>query len=127
MEQRRGCSLGLVPVPLLRPLCAAFTIWAVVLTGLSIDAQERKPPVAGDPGTSLSEASTGEAIYRAACVTCHGPDGKGSSRTIVGFDTPLPDFTDCGFATAEADVDWHAVVHEGGRIRREASDHTAWL
>jgi mono/diheme cytochrome c family protein len=117
VEQRRGCSLGLVRVPLLRPLCAAFTIWAVVLTGLSLDAQERKPPVAGDPGTSLSAASTGEAIYRAACVTCHGPDGKGSSRTIVGFDTPLPDFTDCGFATAEADVDWHAVVHEGGRIR----------
>ena len=44
-------------------------------------------------------------------------DGKGSPRTTVGFDTPLPDFTDCAFATAEADVDWHAVVHEGGRIR----------
>jgi hypothetical protein len=65
----------------------------------------------------LSDASTGEAIYRAACVTCHGPDGKGSPRSTVGFDTPLPDFTDCAFATAEADVDWHAVVHEGGRIR----------
>jgi mono/diheme cytochrome c family protein len=65
----------------------------------------------------LSDASSGEAIYRAACVTCHGPDGKGSSRTTVGFDIPLPDFTDCAFATAEADVDWHAVVHEGGRIR----------
>lgn len=35
----------------------------------------------------------------------------------MGFDTPLPDFTDCAFATAEADIDWIAVVHEGGRIR----------
>ena len=30
---------------------------------------------------------------------------------------PLPDFTDCAFATAEPDPDWHAVVHEGGPIR----------
>ena len=61
--------------------------------------------------------ATGQEIYKAACITCHGPDGKGSPRTVVGFDTQLPDFTDCAFATAEADVDWHAVVHEGGRIR----------
>ena len=104
-------------VPVSRFLSAALTIWAVLLTGLSIDAQERLPPAAGGSAAPLSGASTGEAIYRAACVTCHGPDGKGSARTIVGFDIPLPDFTDCAFATAEADVDWHAVVHEGGRIR----------
>ena len=30
---------------------------------------------------------------------------------------PLPDFSDCGFATAEPDQDWYAVVHEGGPIR----------
>jgi mono/diheme cytochrome c family protein len=62
-------------------------------------------------------ATSGEEIYRAACITCHGPDGTGSPRTIVGFETALPDFTDCAFATAEADIDWHAVVRNGGRIR----------
>lgn len=117
MEQRRRSCLGLVRVPVSRLLCAALTAWAVSVTGLSIDAQEPRPEVAGGSGTSVSDASTGEALYRSACVTCHGPDGKGSSRTIVGFDTPLPDFTDCAFATAEADADWHAVVHEGGPIR----------
>jgi mono/diheme cytochrome c family protein len=106
-----------VRVPVSRLLRAAFTVWPVLFTGLSIGAQAQKPSVGRVSGTSVSDALTGEAIYRAACVTCHGPDGKGSSRTIVGFDTPLPDFTDCGFATAEADVDWHAVVHDGGRIR----------
>lgn len=100
-----------------RLLSAGFTVWAFLLTGLSIEAQQREPSLVAVPGTSLSDASTGESIYRAACVTCHAADGKGSPRTTVGFDTPLPDFTDCAFATAEADVDWHAVVHEGGRIR----------
>ena len=60
---------------------------------------------------------TPENLYRAACITCHGPDGTGAPRSIVGFDAPLPDFTDCAFATAEADVDWFSVVHEGGPVR----------
>ena len=55
--------------------------------------------------------------YRAACATCHGPDGRGSAKSVVGFDVPLPDFSDCAFATAEPDPDWEAVVHEGGPIR----------
>lgn len=60
---------------------------------------------------------TGQDVYRAACLTCHGPDGRGSARSVVGFDVPLPDFSDCAFATAEPDPDWTAVVHEGGPIR----------
>jgi mono/diheme cytochrome c family protein len=60
---------------------------------------------------------SGEALYAAACVACHGPDGRGQAASIVGFETPLPDFTDCGFTTPEADIDWSAVVHLGGRAR----------
>jgi len=60
---------------------------------------------------------TGAEIYRSACITCHGPDGTGSPRSVVGFDVAFPDFTDCAFATAEHDQDWETVVHEGGPIR----------
>jgi mono/diheme cytochrome c family protein len=60
---------------------------------------------------------SGADIYRSACETCHGPDGKGSPLATVGFTAPLPDFTDCAFATTEPDPDWQAVVHEGGPIR----------
>lgn len=56
-------------------------------------------------------------LYQAACAACHGADGKGQARAVVGFDTPLPDFTDCAFTTPEADLDWSSVIHEGGRIR----------
>lgn len=67
--------------------------------------------------SALPEHPTGEQIYRAACATCHGPDGKGSPLPTVGFEIGLPDFTDCAFATAEPDPDWHAVVNRGGPIR----------
>ena len=71
--------------------------------------------------TSDRSGMTGEQLYRTACASCHGPDGKGQPKAVVGFDTPLPDFTDCKFTTPEADLDWSSVVHMGGRIR--ALDH----
>jgi hypothetical protein len=59
----------------------------------------------------------GPQLYRAACAACHGPDGRGQPRSLVGFETPLPDFTDCSFSTPEPDADWMAIVHQGGPVR----------
>lgn len=67
--------------------------------------------------TATESQKSGAALYRAACAACHGPDGKGAPRATVGFDVPLPDFTDCRFATPEADADWLAIAHEGGPVR----------
>ena len=67
--------------------------------------------------TAIESQQSGEAIYRAACPSCHGPDGRGAPRTTVGFETRLPDFTDCSFSTPEADADWFAIVHDGGPAR----------
>lgn len=67
--------------------------------------------------TSAFETKDGQELYRAGCAACHGPDGRGNPRSIVGFDTPLPDFSDCAFATPEPDSDWMAIVHEGGPAR----------
>ena len=77
---------------------------------------------AGEPLQATSQPDpaarrSGEQIYRAACAACHGPDGKGHPPSRVGFDTPLPDFTDCAFATPEAEADWFAIVHHGGPVR----------
>ena len=100
---------------------SAFAIARVglmmVLGAVAVHAQEGGRPEVAAPATSAPSRANRAEIYRAACATCHAPDGKGSPRATVGFDVALPDFTDCAFATAEADVDWHAVVHEGGRIR----------
>jgi mono/diheme cytochrome c family protein len=61
--------------------------------------------------------SKGAAIYAAACAACHGPDGRGMAQELVGFDTPLPDFTDCSFASPETTADWTTIVHDGGPAR----------
>jgi mono/diheme cytochrome c family protein len=73
-------------------------------------------------GTSASAQSiamldTGESVYRAACATCHAADGRGAPLEVVGFDTPLPDFTDCSFSSREPEADWVGIGHDGGPVR----------
>ena len=93
---------------LLRIACLTW-IGAVALSA-GVRAQSA-PPAADTPVRS------GGDLYRAACAACHALDGTGAPRSIVGFETPLPDFTDCAFATVEPDADWLAVVHDGGPVR----------
>jgi mono/diheme cytochrome c family protein len=90
------------------------TLGIVALATAMLHGQQSAPAVSSPvvpPGAS------GEEIYRAACVTCHGGDGTGAPGDLVGFTQELPDFTDCTFATPEPSADWAAVVHEGGPIR----------
>ena len=60
--------------------------------------------VVARPGSSQLQLDTGEKIYKAGCVSCHGPDGKGQSQNLAGFERPstFPDFTDCPTSTPEA-------------------------
>lgn len=69
-----------------------------------------------EPGQT-PDLSTPEAVYTAACAACHAVDGRGSPRERVGFETDLPDFSDCSFATREPDGDWFAIAHQGGPVR----------
>jgi mono/diheme cytochrome c family protein len=92
-------------------------LWIIVLVAGCSAVQAQQPSAPSSPATQRLGAPTGADVYRAACATCHASDGKGSPRTVVGFEVPLPDFSDCSFATAEPDPDWFAVVHEGGPVR----------
>ncbi len=69
---------------------------------------------------------TGKELYRNACATCHGADGRGAPAALLGFSIPLPDFTDCNFATREPDADWLAVAHQGGPVRGFAREMPAF-
>ncbi len=83
--------------------------WSCVLAATFVVCSE--PVFANAPG------QTGAELYQSGCAACHGLDGAGTARSTVGFETPLPDFTDCRFTTSEADVEWGAVVHLGGPAR----------
>jgi mono/diheme cytochrome c family protein len=66
---------------------------------------------------SSAEKPEGSRLFDADCAACHASDGRGRSSAEVGFDLPLPNFTDCRFATAEPDSDWSAIIHRGGPQR----------
>jgi mono/diheme cytochrome c family protein len=67
--------------------------------------------------STQTEGAAGGDLYRTACAACHGGDGRGAAPNLLGFDTPVPDFTDCSFSTVEPDADWLAVSHDGGPAR----------
>ncbi|MCF7957594.1 MAG: transporter [Phycisphaerae bacterium] len=56
-------------------------------------------------------------LYTISCASCHGANGRGASPGMVGFDVPLPDFTDCNFVTREPAADWIMIAREGGPAR----------
>ncbi len=68
----------------------------------------------------------GAELYEIGCAKCHGSDGRGVDLSLVGFTTPLPDFTDCRFASREASDDWIAITHLGGQARGFASTMPAY-
>src|SRR5690349_4225294 len=92
------------------PQCGAqdvvrFSHLATALTALHVSA------------VAFAQAPAPRAVFTAACAACHGDDGRGRSSSELGFDTPLPDFTDCDFAARETNADWHTIVHRGGPVR----------
>ena len=101
----------------LASIAAAGIVYACAAGAITLHAAQD----ATTPPTSLANAlppdADGEYIFRNNCATCHGPDGKGSPQSVIGFEAPLPDFTDCPTNTVEPFGDWNSVVHRGGPIR----------
>src|SRR5215831_3688531 len=73
---------------------------------------------AAQTGSTLN-LQTGKQIFEAGCVSCHGRDGKGQARSLTGFEPPasFPDFSDCPTSTPEPDVQWRAMITNGGSAR----------
>ena len=74
------------------PACAL--LFACIAGARSIQAAQAAQPQDTSLTSALPEGYTGKDIFTLACATCHGPDGKGSAQSVVGFDVGLPDFTD---------------------------------
>jgi len=87
------------------------TVLLAILVGVS------PAPASATQDQVSTLTATPEQLYQLACASCHGPDGRGTPQGGVSFDMPLPDFTDCSFASREPDSDWLAVTHDGGPAR----------
>ena len=92
-------------------VCGPLIVFA--LAGMTAWAPAQDAPPA------KLKLNTGKEIYQAACVACHGPDGKGMPDTTVGFEKPktFPDFTQCDQTTPELNKDWKATIRDGGAGR----------
>jgi mono/diheme cytochrome c family protein len=66
-----------------------------------------------------SHLKTGQQIFQAACISCHGRDGKGAPQNVRGFKAPetFPDFTRCDQTTPEPNTAWQGVITYGGPYR----------
>ena len=97
----------------------SWPIWGFLPVALVLLAVWVPPAVifAQAPNAGEPALDSGKDIYIAACGACHGADGRGAPRSSVVFDTRLPDFTNCSFATKEPDGDWSATIHNGGVAR----------
>lgn len=97
--------------------------WPVVFTAVlalrpfPALAQPAVPPTAAADDVLTFES--GKQIWDAGCVSCHGPDGRGQAENLRGFEAPdtFPDFRDCPTSTPESDVQWRAVITNGGPAR----------
>jgi mono/diheme cytochrome c family protein len=57
-----------------------------VVVAAAVATPAGQQPVPDGVTGPLPAGRTAEDVYRAGCATCHGPNGKGSPRAVVGFD-----------------------------------------
>src|SRR6185503_6451037 len=95
-------------------VCAAIAMWF--------------SRVAIAQNTPELKLDTGEDIFKAACIGCHGPGGKGQPQSTLGFEKPdtFPDFSDCNGSTREKTFDWRATIHGGGDQRGFSEIMPSW-
>ena len=102
-------------MPRLETVRSAFGTLAAACVVAAVSGAAAPP--AESRGRQPREVTEGRRLYDTACAACHGSDGRGVPQSQLGFDTPVPDFTDCSFVTVEPDDDWMAVSHDGGPAR----------
>jgi mono/diheme cytochrome c family protein len=90
----------------------AVGILALAVLGLGAAAA-----LAATPDGAAQASRTGRQIFLETCAACHAADGKGQSRSRLGFEVAPPDFTDPDFASREPYYDWAGIVHNGGPSR----------
>jgi len=98
-----------------RVLLLMFLSTAIIAAACLLSNSSARADNDGD----ISKLHAGREIFQAACVACHGADGSGAPKTLVGFDKPatFPSFDQCDQTAPEYIRDWKAVIRDGGPAR----------
>lgn len=99
--------------------CAAGLIALLAPFGLA-QAPASAPPPTNPPSKIQSlKLDTGKQIFEAACIGCHGSNGKGALESSTAFERPatFPDFSDCSGSMRERENDYKAAIYYGGHGR----------
>lgn len=96
------------------PNATSLLAAALLLVGAAVPAASIAQSTSS---ASAAFGNSGAELYRAACSACHGTDGKGRTPSELAFATPVPDFSECVFATREPNADWYGIIHDGGPVR----------
>ena len=73
------------------PLLLGFLLVTLMaLSGWGLELQAQRP----DDLSGLTD----QELYKFSCANCHGLDGRGLDRSLIGFEEEIPDFTE--YATA---------------------------
>src|SRR5262249_51201703 len=127
MTTTRGLSLknsSLLSAPPRREI-GDWSVWGYLPVFIAVAAVWAQGLIfAQSTGGGEVKLGTGKEIYGAACISCHGPAGKGQPQTVLGFALPstFPDFSDCNGTVRERVFDWKATIHEGGSAGRAFSE-----
>ena len=103
-----------------------FVRLGAVVAGVALVAMGLAPRDSWRLRLDPNAPGSGQALYEAACASCHGADGRGAPASLTGLPIPVADFTDCSFATREPNDDWLAVAHDGGPARGFAAEMPAF-
>jgi len=97
---------------------SAFSVMMALVVGAVVLSSDQVAARGGpSPRTQATTPKTGAEVYIEACANCHGRDGRGLPDVNALLPVPVPDLTDCNFATREPDTDWTAIITAGGPIR----------
>ena len=93
--------------------------WILILTAVAAAICASVGLLRAQGNSPAAQLETGDQIFKATCVACHGPDGTGMPKSISGFEPSrnFPDFTKCDQTTAEDNYAWKAVITHGGPNR----------
>jgi mono/diheme cytochrome c family protein len=112
----------------MKSILSSLVFGSLILGAPLVLRAQSQPTPSQRASTKGLKLDTGEEIFKASCIGCHGANGVGQDESVRGFEAPdtFPDFTDCNGSTRERTADWSAIIHEGGPIRGFSEIMPSW-